>query len=74
MQAPENPSKFHKGDEVFLAKGTYQGTLGTFVSLRDDPKWANILERNSQVRSHPVEWLEHSRVDPQTTSLQATRG
>jgi hypothetical protein len=52
---------FQKGDEVFLAKGSYQGTLGTFIGLKDDDaKWADILERNSQVRSHPVEWLQRS--------------
>jgi len=51
---------FRKGDSVFLAKGPYQGTIGTFLNLKDDdPKWADIFERNSQVRSHPVEWLEH---------------
>lgn len=51
----------HKGDDVFLAKGTYAGTIGTFLNLKDDdPKWADILEQNSQVRSHPVEWLQHS--------------
>jgi len=54
---------FQHGDEVFLAKGSYQGTVGTFLNLRDDPKWADILEPNSKVRSHPVEWLQHSRKD-----------
>jgi hypothetical protein len=50
---------FRKGDSVFLAKGSCQGTVGTFLNFRDDdPKWADF-ERNSQVRSHPVEWLEH---------------
>ena len=53
-------STFHKGDAVFLAKGSYEGTLGTFLNLKDDdPKWADILEQNSQIRSHPVEWLKH---------------
>ncbi len=66
MQFPQNPSTFHKGDEVFLARGSYVGTLGIFLNLRDDPKWADILERNSQVRSHPVEWLEHAKPDPTT--------
>ena len=56
---PADASNFHKGDNVFLAKGSYQGTLGTFLNLRDDPKWADIQEQNSQVRSHPVEWLQH---------------
>ena len=57
---PAKSSDLHKGDKVFLAKGSYQGTVGTFLNLRDDPKWADILEQNSQVRSHPVEWLQHS--------------
>jgi hypothetical protein len=54
-------STFQKGDTVFLAKGSYEGTLGTFLNFKDDdPKWADILEQDSQVRSHPVEWLQHS--------------
>jgi hypothetical protein len=50
---------FQKGDAVFLAKGSYEGTLGTFLNLKTDSKWADILEQNSQIRSHPVEWLQH---------------
>jgi hypothetical protein len=61
MPAPHNFSTFNNGDEVFLARGSYEGTLGVFLNLRGDPKWADILERNSQVRSHPVEWLEHAK-------------
>jgi hypothetical protein len=52
---------FQKGDAVFLAKGSYEGTIGTFQNFKDDdPKWADILEQNSEVLSHPVEWLQHS--------------
>ena len=51
---------FHEGDEVILLEGTYQGTLGVFVRLRDDVHWADIAERNGAVRSHPVAWLGHS--------------
>ena len=55
---------FRKGDAVVLSKGTYEGTLGTFLNLKgDDPRWADILEEHSQVRSHPVEWLEHLPLD-----------
>jgi len=55
---------FQKGDEVSLAKGTYQGTIGTFLNFKnDDPNWADILEQNSQVRCHPIEWLQHSPRD-----------
>lgn len=51
---------FQKGEAIVLAKGSYEGTIGTFLRLKeDDPKWADILEQDSQVGSHPVEWLEH---------------
>jgi hypothetical protein len=56
---PASPA-FHEGDEVQLAAGTYQGTLGVFLRLREDAKWADITERNGLVRSHPVAWLAHS--------------
>ena len=57
---PVAAATFQKGDAVFLAKGSYGGTLGTFLGLKaDDPKWADILEQNSQIRAHPVEWLQH---------------
>jgi hypothetical protein len=51
---------FREGDEVVLCKGTYEGTLGVFLRLREDPKWADITERNGKVRNHPVEWLAHA--------------
>jgi hypothetical protein len=50
---------FHEGDEVVLAEGTYQGTPGVFVRLKKDVNWADIMERNGNVRSHPVAWLQH---------------
>ena len=56
---PVTPT-FHEGDEVVLVEGTYQGTLGTFVRLRNDVAWADIAECNGAVRSHPVAWLGHS--------------
>ena len=49
--------EFHEGDEVVLAEGTYQGTLGVFLHLREDVEWADIVERNGTIRSHPVAWL-----------------
>jgi hypothetical protein len=51
------PPEFREGDEVVLAEGTYQGTLGIFQRLREDVKWADIAERNGSIRSHPVAWL-----------------
>jgi hypothetical protein len=48
---------FHKGEQVVLAAGTYQGTRGVFQHLREDMKWAEIAERNGSVRSYPVAWL-----------------
>lgn len=56
---PAGPT-FREGDEVVLATGTYQGTLGIFLRLREDVNWADIMERNGAVRSHPVIWLAHS--------------
>lgn len=51
------PCPFHKGDQVYLAKGSYQGTVGIFLNLKSDPKWADIREPNDKVRAHPVEWM-----------------
>ncbi len=51
---------FHEGDEVVLALGTYQGTPGVFLRLKEDTNWADIRERNGEIASHPVVWLAHS--------------
>ncbi len=51
---------FREGDEVVLAQGTYPGTLGVFVRLKEDVNWADIRERNGEIRSHPVIWLAYS--------------
>jgi hypothetical protein len=53
-------TEFREGDEVVLAEGTYQGTLGVFVRFRKDIRWADIKERNGAVCSHPVAWQGHS--------------
>ena len=52
-------SGFQKGEAVVLARGSYQGTPGVFLQLREDPAWADIEESGGAIRSHPVEWLEH---------------
>ena len=51
---------FREGDEVVLAEGSYHGTLGIFLRLREDVNWADITERNGRIRSHPVVWLAHA--------------
>ena len=51
------PLEFHKGDKVVLLQGTYQGTPGIFLGLREDVKWADISECHGDIRSHPVAWL-----------------
>ncbi len=56
---PAGPA-FRAGDEVILAEGSYQGTPGVFVQLKADANWADITERNGNVRSHPVAWLAHA--------------
>jgi hypothetical protein len=61
MISTEPAATFSEGDEVVLATGSYQGTLGVFVRLKEDPKWADIKERDGSIRSHPVEWLAHPK-------------
>jgi len=51
---------FREGDEVVLAEGTYQGATGVFLRLKADANWADVKERNGDVRSHPVAWLAHT--------------
>ena len=53
--------EFRKGDEVKLVRGSYQGTLGVFLRFKEDANWADITERNGQIRSHPLVWLAHSK-------------
>ena len=55
------PPVFKKGDEVELIAGSYQVTLGVFIGVREDVKWADITERNGEVRRHPVEWMGHAK-------------
>ena len=45
---------FDEGDQVVLAHGGYMGTLGVFLHLRKDPKWADITENDGSVRS--IRW------------------
>ena len=59
---------FREGDEVVLAEGTYQGTPGVFLHLREDVNWADIAERNGSIRSHPVAWLALGRGALETES------
>jgi hypothetical protein len=53
-------SAFHRGDQVVLATGTYEGTLGVFLQLRPDANWADISEQAGAIRCHPVAWLAHA--------------
>ncbi len=53
---------FAKGESVYLAEGTYQGTRGTFLKLRPDINWAEIQEQGGLVRCHPVIWLKRSEL------------
>lgn len=66
-RASSNP-EFRMGDKVVVAEGTYQGTLGVFLGLREDANWADIQEFNGVVRSHPVRWLAK-----QTEELESRR-
>ena len=57
-------SGFQTGEAVVLARGTYPGTQGVFLHLREDPAWADIQESNGAIQSHPVAWLAHSTAAP----------
>jgi hypothetical protein len=66
---PAGPT-FREGDKVVLAQGSYQGTVGVFLTLREDATWADITEPNGEVRSHPVVWLAHAaRVIPEKAEV-----
>ena len=52
-----NSTSFENGDLIFLTRGTYAGTRGTFLYLRPDPKWADVREENGLIRQHPLGWL-----------------
>ena len=67
-------TEFREGDEVVLAEGTYQGTQGVFVRLREDTHWADITERDGSVRSHPVAWLEHAKAASRAAEVEAWEG
>jgi hypothetical protein len=60
LPTPAASAAFREGDEVVLAEGTYQGTPGVFLQLKADANWADIKERNGDIRSHPVVWLAHN--------------
>jgi transcription antitermination factor NusG len=51
---------FQEGEPVVLARGTYPGTTGVFLHLREDRDWADVQEDGGAIRSHPVAWLEHA--------------
>jgi hypothetical protein len=61
---------FCEGDNVVLARGTYEGAPGVFLRLRADVRWADITQDDGIVRSHPLEWLAHAAVaTPMATNL-----
>jgi hypothetical protein len=51
---------FAAGEPVVLIAGTYEGTTGVFLRLKDDATWADITEHCGRVRSHPMAWLAHA--------------
>ena len=60
MSRRPDSTHFRQGDDVVLGAGTYQGTLGVFLRYKADANWADITERSGVIRSHPVQWLDHS--------------
>ena len=58
---------FNTGEPVVVMDGPYKFTRGTFMALKEDPKWADIQEDNALIRAHFVEWLDH---DPPSSVLK----
>jgi hypothetical protein len=54
---------YREGDEVVLTKGSYPGTRGVFLRLKEDAAWADITEPNGRIRSHPLAWLAHFKIE-----------
>ena len=46
---------FREGDDVVLAEGTYQGTLGVFVRFRQDVTWGPT-SRSAMAASAAIRW------------------
>jgi len=57
---PPAAPTFREGDQIVLAHGPYQGTPCVFLRLRPDINWAEITDRNGEIRRHPVIWLAHA--------------
>ncbi len=56
---PVGKPEFRVGDKVVRAEGPYQGTPEVFLRVKEDINWAEIRERDSMIRCHPVRWLHH---------------
>jgi hypothetical protein len=64
--------QFRAGDSiVVLYDGRFNGMAGRFVSLRGDPNWADIEERDGSVRPHPVQWLQRPEDLPDLAAICA---
>ena len=59
---PAGPT-FREGDEVVLAKGSYQGTLGIFLHMKEDTNWRTSGNATA-LSSHPVIWLARAKPIP----------
>ncbi len=60
MNISQTVTSYNEGDPVVVARGTYQGTRGVFLRLKEDSNWADITEPNGVVRSHPIAWMDHA--------------
>jgi len=61
------------GDRVVLTGGPYWGTPGVFVGLSSNSNWADLEEADGTVRGHPVAWISHSPVAPDSQALQPVK-
>ena len=66
---PAGTIEFKEGNNLMvLADGMYPCTRGVFIRLSKDVNWAEVRERNGEVRCHPVVWLRHTDPPGKTVS------
>jgi hypothetical protein len=56
---PVERPEFRVRGKVARAEAPYQGIPEVLLRVREDISWAEIRERDSMVRCHPVRWVHH---------------
>lgn len=61
IQAKQTHRTFQAGEPVvILYNGLYNGMLGNYQGLREDPEWVDIEVEAGVVRAYPLQWIRHA--------------